>query len=252
MLSCLKYNTGILIIRTSTNFLHKDTSRNLTPEKWRTEPQITSNKGLICLRLKMINNFLITQVNFCSSFGPYLRLSLPKLINLHELIFSDKFPDSIALSTCYRLFPQKFWAVKKPKSSHAKGINRRFFLISFFSRACGKAKQNLFPVDFQAGPCGWLQRWLAWVIMTWFSTIYHPRNYILWGFFELEHVCGGLAVYLLSQFLMQCSRRISKQESRTHQVQLTDLTTHNASIMNWMAWRWKIEMFKKSFFRKLK
>lgn len=80
----------------------------------------------------MINSRLITKANFCSSFEPYLRLSLPKLINLHELSY---FPtNSLIASLCLLSLVSENSAVKKPKSSHAKGINR----VPFLAGACGR------------------------------------------------------------------------------------------------------------------
>lgn len=97
----------------------------------------------VCLRLKMINSHLITKANFCSSFEPYLRLSLPKLINLHELSY---FPTNFLIaSLCLLSLVSENSAVKKPKSSHAKGINR----VPFLAGACGKAQRNLFQAFFK-------------------------------------------------------------------------------------------------------
>lgn len=181
-----------------------------------TRPANWPESWFVCFRLKMINSHLITTANFCSSFQPYLRLSLPKLINLHELsYFPTNFPIA---SLCLLSLVSENSAVKKPKSFHAKGINR----VPFLAGACGKAQRNSFQALFQAGPCGWLRRWLAWIIMTWLAAIYHLRNYILWGFF----ICACLLNYelrtcvcacacrrnLLSQFFMQRERRA---ESRT-------------------------------------
>lgn len=163
----------------------------------------------------MINSHLITSANFCSSFEPYLRLSHPKLINLHKRSY---FPTNFPIASLRLLsLVSENSAVKKPKSSHAKGINR----VPFSRRGMWKGTTEFVSGAFQAGPCGWLWRWLAWIIMTWLAAIYHLANYILWGFFicawlnyELRTCVCACACRrnLLSQFFMQQERRA---ESRT-------------------------------------